>query len=605
MDKAPEMNELEEALKCIRRGASFDGLPPEILMLFPPSLKEVLLLLINQIFFHNYPTEWNTQLLHALTKSGHKFNNPQLRGIAVAPLLCRVYDTIMDNRFTKWYSPNPEQSSQKKQGCPVPLFTLNLLIDYADETNRGIFVGFLDFEKAYDYVNRAKLLTNLMDDRCGKNYVRALAKMYGESSYAPKLNTTQLGKKITTNHGVTQGRKSSGNLFSYYISDMAKAVKTVPTTDFLDPFNLMQLADDTTLLAEFFLSLQLKFIQLIKYSDSQYQVANVKKTVYAHFAKDPVTTPIDIDETTQIFSIDEKGHVFLGMKYIPTNDLKEILKLNMKLRKKNTAKFYGWLEVNENTPIETKLLVMDICVFGAMLNASESWGDIACIEDDLLKTEMKMLKRILNVKKGTCNDIIYFELKRAPITMQIRDKQFKFFTKLCEFTPDEATVSNFIQVCHNSRFLEYYRNLRGDECETFSKRLEEKLRCDNRSMVKYYRNLIKSDTSAIYTSFTNDYYRKIISRWRLSNHSLKIETQRYCRPHIPRENRVCSFCNKLEDESHVIFDCPLYHSVRCKHATLLSTKHNISDILNPDRETISNTAQLLYDIENARKELKL
>ena len=380
MDKAPDMNELENALKCIRRGASFDGLPPEILKLFPPSLKEVLLLLIKQIFFHNYPDEWNTQLLHALTKSGHKFNNPQLRGIAVAPLLCRVYDTIMDNRFTKWYSPNPEQSSQKKQGCPVPLFTLNLLIDFADETKRDLFVGFLDFEKAYDYVNRAKLLTNLMEDKCGKNYVRALAKMYGESAYAPKLNTTQLGKKITTNHGVTQGRKSSGNLFSYYISDMAKAVKTASTNDFLDPFNLMQLADDTTLLAEFFLSLQLKFIQLIKYSDSQYQIANVKKTVYANFAKDPVTTPIDIDEATQIFSIDEKGHVFLGMKYIPTNDLKQILKLNLKLRKKNIAKFYGWLVVNENTPIETKLLVMDICVFGAILSASESWGDISCIE---------------------------------------------------------------------------------------------------------------------------------------------------------------------------------------------------------------------------------
>ena len=145
----------------------------------------------------------------------------------MAPLLCRLYDTIMDNRFTKWYSPNPEQYSQKKQGCPVPLFTLNLPI-----------------EKAYDYVDRAKLFTNL-NDKCGKNYVCALAKMYGESSYAPKLNECQLGKKITTNHGVTQGRRSSGNLFSYYISDMAKAVKTVPTNDFLDTFNMTQLADDT------------------------------------------------------------------------------------------------------------------------------------------------------------------------------------------------------------------------------------------------------------------------------------------------------------------------------------------------------------------------
>ena len=116
MDKPPDMNELEQPLKCKRRGASFDGLPPEILSLIPPSLKEILLMLINQIFFSNYPSEWNTQLLHAITKSGHTFNNPQLRGIAIAPLLCRVYDSIMDNRFVKWFKPNPEQSSQSKQG---------------------------------------------------------------------------------------------------------------------------------------------------------------------------------------------------------------------------------------------------------------------------------------------------------------------------------------------------------------------------------------------------------------------------------------------------------------------------------------------------------
>ena len=91
---------------------------------------------------------------------------------------------------------------------------------------------------------------------------------------------------------------------------------------------------------------------------------------------------------------------------------------------KNTAKFYGWLEVNESTPIETKLLVLDVCVFGAMLNASETWGNISCIEDSLLKTELQMLKRNLSIKKGTCNDLVYFELKRAPISLQIRDRQY-------------------------------------------------------------------------------------------------------------------------------------------------------------------------------------
>ena len=164
-----------------------------------------------------------------------------------------------------------------------------------------------------------------------------------------------------------------------------------------------------------------------------------------------------------------------------------------------------------------------------------------------------------------------------------------------------------LQISYNFAAIvaSYYRNLHGDECERFMNDMEGKINTDNRSMVVYYRTIANSELSNIYTSFTNDYFRKIVTRWRLSNHSLKIETQRYCRPHIPRENRVCTLCNKLEDEAHVIFECPLYHAVRRRHELLLAAKQNIKDLLNPEHDNIIDTAKLLYDIEHARKDLNL
>ena len=87
---------------------------------------------------------------------------------------------------------------------------------------------------------------------------------------------------------------------------MAESVRNVNTTDFLDPYNLLQLADDTAVQAEYFLSLQKKFIKLIQYSKAQYQVPNVKKTVYPHFAKEPTSAPIEINDHTKISSIDDK-----------------------------------------------------------------------------------------------------------------------------------------------------------------------------------------------------------------------------------------------------------------------------------------------------------
>ena len=55
------------------------------------------------------------------------------------------------------------------------------------------------------------------------------------------------------------------------------------------------------------------------------------------------------------------------MKFLPNDDLKKILLANINSRIKHVAKYYAWLEINENTPIATKLLVLDNCFFTALL----------------------------------------------------------------------------------------------------------------------------------------------------------------------------------------------------------------------------------------------
>ena len=64
------------------------------------------------------------------------------------------------------------------------------------KNKRNLFVGFLDFEKAFDYVNRAQLLQDLMAEGCGTQYLHALSKMYMESFYIPKVSETQLGEEL-------------------------------------------------------------------------------------------------------------------------------------------------------------------------------------------------------------------------------------------------------------------------------------------------------------------------------------------------------------------------------------------------------------------------
>jgi hypothetical protein len=53
-------------------------------------------------------------------------------------------------------------------------------------------------------------------------------------------------------------------------------------------------------------------------------------------------------------------------------------------------------------------------------------------------------------------------------------------------------------------------------------------------------------------------FLRAMSRLRTSCHPLKIETGRHCKPPLPRQNRICSVCNVIEDEEHFFVSCKKY-----------------------------------------------
>ena len=56
-----------------------------------------------------------------------------------------------------------------------------------------------------------------------------------------------------------------------------------------------------------------------------------------------------------------------------------------------------------------------------------------------------------------------------------------------------------------------------------------------------------------------EYLRIGFTRMRLSSHRLRIETGRWAR--LPREHRLCR-CGAIQDEQHVLQDCPLVQHIR-------------------------------------------
>jgi len=57
-----------------------------------------------------------------------------------------------------------------------------------------------------------------------------------------------------------------------------------------------------------------------------------------------------------------------------------------------------------------------------------------------------------------------------------------------------------------------------------------------------------------------------MSQLRLSSHSLYVETGRYSRQRIDRNQRHCTVCNSqvIDDEFHFVIKCPIYEHYKEK-----------------------------------------
>ena len=195
--------------------------------------------------------------------------------------------------------------------------------------------------------------------------------------------------------------------------------------------------------------------------------------------------------------------------------------------------------------------------------------------------------------------LVYHELRRGDIVSKIHDRQCNFYKNLSQLPHDEAIVKRIVELCKDTAAIAYYENLHDHNAKDDIFEREQRIKAETTSMTAYYVNMKFERKSCIYESFLNDEHRRIITRWRLSNHDLKIETGRYHK--IPRENRVCDLCEVVEDEQHVIFVCPRYNGIRQQHQELLTTNTNIQAFLNPEKENVLETANLLHEIEALRK----
>ena len=601
-------DELNQGIKEIGRGIGLDGLEKSIVHLFPKQLRDSILQFFNLVFDTDYPSEWIYQILRPEVKKGHTSVNPKLRGVAISSLLPTLYDILLDNRFKPWCKINPEQAGFRElQGCLVQIFCIYLLMELAKSLNETIFIGFIDYEKAFDFVNRCDVVRDLMAENAGCKFVRAVANMYQNTYYVPKVTETTTGEPILARHGVTQGRKSSTSIFTFVMRNIPRSVKLKDS--FLQGNHVFQLADDSSIATNLFDELQTGFGQVIDASDEKFMVTNTLKTFYLHLCDDPVRDDMLLSNGSTIYPALNDEHLYLGMWFIASAEIIQQILCNFRHRAFNIKKFGEWLDINAMTPVNIKICVLDACMFAAYLYGCECWSlSVDEVKEKILAIERKMLKMILQVKPSTPDQLIYVELGRCNVMCRIKQRQKRFFERCKQLSDEDAILSRIMKLCTHLDFYKYYESL-GENL--VQENLDDMKNTINNATTTYlarYKDICGTNyNDCIYGQFLREDKRIIITKWRLSSHNIKIETGRYTTPFTPREERVCSECPlSVEDEHHVVFQCPLYRNVRMKHRDLLLRLKSIPELLNPTNIGDANeVGDLLLGINDIRRELGL
>ena len=255
------------------------------------------------------PTDWCISLIHPLYKNkGSKEDANNYRGISLISCIGKLFTALINQRLDNYVNNNhilgEEQAGFRSSFSTTDhIFVLNSLIGlYLNKFNnkKRLFCAFVDYQKAFDLVDRISLWTKLLSYDINGKILRVIYNIYHKAKACVKLNNI-ISHSFNCNIGVRQGDNISPLLYSLFINDfksfLANRYNGLTGLSSLIQENLdMELetyirlyvllyADDTIILAESANELQLALDALSDYCRTWKMKVNIDKTKIIRFSK--------------------------------------------------------------------------------------------------------------------------------------------------------------------------------------------------------------------------------------------------------------------------------------------------------------------------------
>ena len=267
----PAREEIKKAIQQLKnnKASGPDDIPAEALKAVVDTSVELLYPLFGKIWEEEeVPADWREGYLIKIPKKGDLRNCANYRGITLLSVPGKVFNRIILERMKDMVDPmlrDQQAGFRQNRSCLDQIATLRIIVEQSLEWNSPLYVNFVDYEKAFDSVDRKTLWKLLRHYGVPTKLVNLIKNSY-DGTGCRVIHGGQFTCRFEVKTGVRQGCLLSPFLFLLAI-DWIMKMTTVQRTSGIQWTLWTQLedldfADDLALLSHSHQQMQDKTTEL-------------------------------------------------------------------------------------------------------------------------------------------------------------------------------------------------------------------------------------------------------------------------------------------------------------------------------------------------------